>query len=569
LFEEEDIPIKPISVGVDAGSRGNNSGSSGYDSGSTSDDGELSKFHRRSNLHHHPDSSSTSSTSSFSVVNRAPSKHGQLFRDDDDPVVHHQAAILGPNGRPVLHIVEQNPDFVQSIAVAVGSAGRPLSPINELGNNESNNNSSAIPRNQHHHSHGKVNVHPVPTRSSRSNSSSGEDYLGVAKLVQKDNKFVHSIKIGNGKGSIRVSQSKPSSEQMKQELQGQQPEQPSRVITSSTTPYPPVTRKPSVTFSERVELVIDDNGNGKLLVKSGGGNIGAIPYRKASTEQDSIVTESLLLMTSSKPMGTSDNATGVSNNANNSNSNNSKLFNSSSNNHPSKSSSDGVHQLPPSHRKVSTDSSDSENFNNASSAIINRTGSQRREDLEAFSTSIRKNHPVKHILSNSGKSLEISAAADQYSSTEFLDACNAVGDIDSRHYKPSYSEEYSSSTSSDDASASSHPNHRDQISRNHHVINGKDTHHHTDESTRSSSHSPATTEDEEVRSRRPTSAKSPFGGIADHYAAAKEIAKEIESYSNGDANANKSSKKSESCNKFLYVLLMRRVRQRLNKSLRR
>lgn len=46
--------------------------------------------------------------------------------------------------------------------------------------------------------------------------------------------------------------------------------------------------------------------------------------------------------------------------------------------------------------------------------------------------------------------------------------------------------------------------------------------------------------------RRGSKSKSPFGGIADHYAAAKEIAKEIESY--GDVNSSKTARKKS---KFL------------------
>jgi hypothetical protein len=466
-------------------------------------------------------------------------------------VVHHQAAILGPNGRPVLHIVEQNPDFVQSIAVAVGSGpGRPLSPIDESGRSNSAIGGGG--------SSGKVNVHPVPTRSR--GSIIGEDHLGVAKLIQKDNKFVHSIRVGSSNNNNKVP------------IKAEEPY--SRLLSSSTPYPPPVTRKPSVTFSEQVELVLDNNGNGKLLVKNG---VGGIPYRKPSTEQDSIVTESLLLMTSRYAGGqvehgnnATSTTTGVSNNynnndANNSNSristsNNNKLFNHHHNNgHPSKSSSnsdglvDGQQQLPSFHRKTSTDSSESDNAAAAALNGMHRTGSQRREDLEAFSTSIRKNHPVMHILSNSGKSLEINAAADHYSSAEFLEACHAVGDIDSRHYKPSYSsgggenDEYTSTSSSSSHSSSSGHQHSPHSQHHHHHTHHDLHHHHLHETpTRSSSHSTAECEEQQTQEgrRRPNCVKSPFGGIADHYAAAKEIAKEIESYSNGD-NAKSSSKKSE------------------------
>lgn len=362
--------------------------------------------------------------------------------------MHHQAAILAPNGKPVLHIVEQNPDFVQSIAVSIGGV-RPLSPIDE----------SATPHNNRIQN--KVSVHPVPfTKTSR-------DYLGVAKIISKENRFVHSIRIG---GSNPLQQ-----------------DEPSRVINSSN--YPPVvstsaggvvTRKPSVTFSERVELVASGSKN------SNNNAITSTPYgRKPSAEQDSIVTESLLLMTSRPPTQDLNNAITNNNNSN-------RLINSSK-------SSDVL-------RKVSTGSSIVENV---------RDESQRNEDLEAFSSSIRKNRPVKHILSNSGKSLEISAAADHYSSNDFIEG------VDEDLHIP-----------------------RKNSNKNHHV-SIEDVGSETDETRSSSTNNDECSSSNSGGNRRPRGVcpKSPFGGIADHYGMAKEIAKEIESYSNGDPNKT-SSKKS-------------------------
>lgn len=424
---------------------GNRSGSSGYDSGSQDPSDDEQKGAEKKIT----DASSTSSSSSFAVVSRAPPKHGQLFRDDDDPVVHHQAAILSPDGRPVLHIVEQNPDYVQSIAVSVGGSR------SFVGSDGSNAN---VPR-SYHISNGssaiaKVSVHPVPTRHAV------EDNVGVAQILHKENRYVQSIVIGSPEGNSATLSSI------------------SKLSQSQGPPLPlqPVSKKPSVTFSERVELVAPDRNvitNGKVVVI----NAQPPPYRKPSNEQDSIVTESLLLLTSSKPLGQDLNKSNNSNNR--------------SNDHSSKSGGE---------RKVSSSSSSS----------IGDTGAPRIQDLEAFSSSIRQNRPVKHIRSNSGKSIEINPAADHYSSSEYLDHHNNY------HH-------------SDDSSRDS------------------DGQGHSYDETGSSSHD--TNEDVEVEesrrgSRRPRSAhKSPFGGIADHYAAAKEIAKEIESYSNGSAKTN--SKKSK------------------------
>lgn len=396
-------------------------------------------------------------------------------------MVHSQAAILSANGRPVLHIVEQNPDFVHSIAVSVGG-GRPLSPIDETNlhpNVKSSYHLTDAIFPKHNSNSTKVSVHPVPTRN---NQTKAEDNIGVAKIVHKENRYVQSIVIGapspeGGKSATLSSVTRLS----------QTPVPPPLAL------LPPLSKKPSVTFSEMVELVAPKETNDKVLIKQRQ----PPPYRKPSAEQDSIVTESLLLLTSSKPLELN------KGNGNNSSNNANRLVN----HHSSKSSKSGE-------RKSSSSSCSSSGISSGdgSGGLVQRN--QRAKDLEDFSSSICKNHPVKHILSNSGKSLEINQAADHYSSNEYVDHHN---NRHTKHKKGCDNSDDQDSTYSEAGSSASHKRRSDDDDR----------------------------DDDGKRQCLPRGScpKSPFGGIADHYAAAKEIAKEIESYSNGSAKT--SSKKSK------------------------
>lgn len=423
--------------------------------------------------------------------------------------------------------------------------GRPLSPINEANSNPRRSyhltNAIVTPSRQNNHSqlggnssNTKVSVHPVPTRNQiDANHPVNGDNTGVAQLVHKEPRYVQSIVIGSA---------------------GPSPEGNSATLSSVSNsrlapapplpPLPPLSKKPSVTFSERVELVAPkqettttttNNNNGKVLITpqpegEGQGHeskaqsqfTSSPPYRKPSTEHDSIVTESLLLLTSNKPATALDlNSVNVNVNGNNHNSDRLQLLNY----HSSKSG------VPEGERKLSSSSSCSGGSGCGGASRI-----QRNQDLEAFSILQRKNHPVKHILSNSGKSLEISQPrADHYSSNEYLDH-----DHHNNHHKSG------AGLLGDDESSVGSDGQGLSFSET-----GSSSQEHVDDDDGEDDQQQGDG-DEGKRRRRPRGScpKSAFGGIADHYAAAKEIAKEIESYSNGSAKTN--SKKSM-CNLFLLL----------------
>jgi len=374
LFEEED-------AGKGALSPGNHSGSSGYDSG-PSDDESQSQIPTSDDM--------TFSNPSVVILPNSSSSQKHLFSCQHELLIHQEArmghgvgdASSAPNDshQPILNVVKQNPAFVNSIAVAIEPprTGRPLTPIAE-------SKVSPCPGRT------TVTAIPVPLRNIEPPARRPGDNIGAAKLIQRNSNYVQSIRIvPTSKGTTAFTKRNPHH--------------------PSNKSGPSLIRKPSVTFSETVEVV-----DGKLIPTS----------RRQSLEQDSIVTDSLLMMTSS-------------------------------------------------HHLLDT------KFGKRTSAIpsaLNHEGRrhdvtdarQHAEGLAIFSDSLSRNRIVKQVMTRS--------------------------------------------------SASPQP---DEVGNEENSGN------------------------EEPVARRPrnisTSSKSSFGGIADHYAAAKEIAKEIDSYSQGTTKSTRISK---------------------------
>ncbi|CAG7786603.1 unnamed protein product [Allacma fusca] len=427
LFEEED----PKSVF----SPGNNSGSSGYDSGPSDDDIPGSPKYQQQTV-------VLTSTLSEAAPTKAdaPGRNSNalspnpphLFRDSEDFVIHHEAALVGPDGHPVLQILQQNLNYVKSIAVSVPR--RPLSPIEEshgLSENiTSGNKSSNGPF--------RVNAMPVPQRTGVNNT---EDSVGLGHVIQKNPKYVQSIRIGPS-GGLR--------------------NQPGHLAAAKNFgEHKKLGRKPSVTFSERVDYLVEGNLH--------------VPVRKNSVDHDSIVTDSLLQMTSQEDQFEHINGNWGT-----------RKFSlvSDFNN-----------------RRARAGSSGSKGSSNNRGSTINTSSSENEleenkdaPDLEAFSNSMKKNRPIKSGLSPN-RSLE-------------------------EQPRPANSNKDGSGRTEDD----------------------DDGDHENDERSESSS---ASQQDSPVRPRTPrgnvVNGRSPFGGIADHYAAAKEIAREIDSYAIGSTKSTKRS----------------------------
>ena len=441
LFEEDDPK--------GAFSPGNNSGSSGYDSGPTSDDdvpGSPREVSPTGEEIEEAEETTETLLPTLAHVSRHVGNSRNLFRDtEDEVIIHHEAALVGPDGRPVLQIVQQNPNFVKSIAVAVNPK-RPLSPIAESvhSNAEGGAAGGRQLKSSSNSFNSKVHAMSVPQRGIN------EDATGVGKLIQKNPRYVQSIRIGPSSG-----------------LRGQPGYFSSSAATaassssSTTTPggkKAPLTRKPSVTFSERVDYLAEGT------------------HRKVSVDHDSIVTDSLLMLTSRGDQfehikgnwGTSKVL-----HVNNADAHNRR--------YASRSNSNGSGVSRTSGTSISENDSSEENSKSSS-------------DLEAFANSMKKSRPVKQMVSaklgNDGEG-GLPPGVPSHSSIQ-------AGDTDDDHA--------------------------------------------SDERSESSTGSPHDSPVRPRTPRNPPGARSPFGGIADHYAAAKEIAKEIESYSTGTTKSSKRSK---------------------------
>lgn len=404
-------------------------------------------------------------------------KHPQLFINTENDVIHHESAIVGPNGRPVLQILEQNPNYVKSIALAVANNGRkrPLSPISESSQQPTTHHPppTQIPKPTTNTHMQRPSAIASPSKYSQNSSATGDllhrdakstlsnkalDSVGSAKLVKKDPQYVRSIRIGGGPGSYNLA----NNTQTKRSLLEANANR--RFSSSSSSSSNGPSRRPSVTFA-------DDVG--------GGSRPGS---RKPSVEQDSIVTESLLMMTS----GGLDAR---------------RLSNASSSNASNS-------------RKTSVSSSQSKSQDEHSTAAPTEIVSAEQDtvDLEAFANSLRKSRPIKQLPSASSSSNSNAKGSSSNNSGSQGSASDELDDTSS------------SSSNSNEGYTSATPLHERRTPINSATL------------TKTSSGIP--------RIHSSKSHKSPFGGIADHYAAAKEIAKEIESYSNGSAKA--SSKKSKS-----------------------
>lgn len=446
LFEEE-------LEGKEVFSPGGHSGSSGYDSGPSDDD--FPPIHLPNNLAElrlHPTKNTTTALTATTGPHPT-SKNGlhppHLFINTETDVIHHETAILTPGGRPILQILEQNPAYVKSIALSVAqNVRRPLSPISEQ-NVGIPQAASSGPQSKYNLSTSGSLYNKDAKFHSKNNNYTTIDAIGNARLLKKDPQFVRSIRIGGagGSGSHTTNFGTPTKRSI---LEGNVNTNARRYSSSasSTSSNTSIPRRPSVTFA-------DDVG-----AQAGGGG-----KRKPSMDQDSIVTESLLMMTSHG----------------------------------------GDHPLNRRFSNASSSSSGIATSNSRKTSISSGSApfAQDPVDLEAFANSLRKSRPIKHIKSGAvagGEEDDVSGTTNQAQAT------TSSGEDDPplpSHIPPMPPNESGRPLS---ASSSSPP------PRNVHHLQ--------------------------------KSPKSPFGGIADHYAAAKEIAKEIESYSNGSAKA--STKKSKS-----------------------
>lgn len=378
LFEEE--------TGKGPLSPGNLSGSSGYDSGPSDDESP----------HNSPETSGIPNIADGNVILSVPKSGSKpLFRSQEDVVIRHEATVVGYDDHygdsmsppdlkeSILHVIEQNPVFVNSIAVATEPPlpGRPLSPVAE----------SKVSLNSAWKS---VTAIPLPLRNIDPPAKAVGDRIGKAKLIQKNSNYVQSIRIV-----------------------------PSRKMPSSfgkgCSHHPTVAkysghelhRKPSVTFSDLIE-VVDGKATGS---------------RRPSSEQDSIVTLSLLMLTSGKQL----------------------LEGKLSKLSP-----------PITEAQIHQEMDESED-------VMPSNEGKDDDGLTTFSNSLSRNRMVTQVVTRNSASPQ----------------------------------------PQDGGNGDEEPN-RDSGQRPRHV----------------------------------TSTKSSFGGIADHYAAAKEIAKEIESYSQGTTKSTRISK---------------------------